>query len=241
MNLWQPVAAVKMANFIKDILPVNEIIFDGSVVDPNSLDVFSDVDMKILLAYNDSLNIKSFIQELPKQFYPVFGYEIHNYNEHDVLRLCFENGWCFDFTFVYPQPRESQTADSYFFNKVDSVINQFWFLSVGVLTKLGRNDFLIASHLALELCQLIIVIQMLIRDDEKKTNIHRFGDGEDVPVLRSLVSNERDSFSMETKNEILNILFNASKGMDKIASTVFPEYIERSEKLIDLQRQYNLL
>jgi hypothetical protein len=239
MNLWQPTAADKMANFIKDFLPVNEIIFNGSIVEPNTLDMFSDVDMKILLSDNTSLNIANFIQALPEQFFPVFGYEIHNHNEHDVLRLCFENGWRFDFTFIYPQPRESQATDSHFFYKLDSVTNQFWFLAVSVLIRLGRNDFLIAAHLALELCQLNIVIQMLIRDEEKKTNIHRYGDGEDVPVLHSLLPNERNDFSQETKSEILNVLFASAKQMDKILLAAFPKYKERSEKLIAMRHQLN--
>jgi len=49
--------------------------------------------------------------------------------------------------------------------------------------RLGRGDYLIAAHLALEMCQLILVIQMMMRDEEKGTNMHRFGGKEAVPIM----------------------------------------------------------
>jgi hypothetical protein len=230
MNLWQTAAADKMAGFMKDILPISEVSFCGSVLEPNSLDIFSDVDMKIRLMDNAERNIMSIVETLSERFCNIFGYEIHTHNDNDVLRVCFENGWRFDLTFIYPNPKEPPKAGISFLDNVDRTVNAFWFLSSMVLVKLGRKDFLIAAHLALELCQLNIVIQMLIRDEEKKADFHRFGDGEVVPVLRSLMP-------QEDKNEVLSILFSAAEHMDKISATVYPKYVNRSDTLKALCRQ----
>jgi len=123
-----------------------------------------------------------------------------------------------------------------------------------VLVKLGRGDNLIAAHLALELCQLTVVVQMLMRDEEKKTNIHRFGGREDVPVLRSLIppANHSDmpgdmpahhsNLPDNSKNEIIRILFHASGHMDIICADIHKDYIKRSGKLEALYRalEFNL-
>ena len=136
---------------------------------------------------NSPFGLKKLIKILSKQFGMVFGYEIHNNTNNDVLRVCFESGYRFDLTIIYPAYKESQIGNISFINKADSIIKKFWFMAFMVLVKLGRKDYLVAAHLVLELCQLNIVIQMLIRDNIKNTDIHRFGNAEDVPILHSLI------------------------------------------------------
>jgi len=132
--------------------------------------------------------------------------------------------------------------DLSFLDKVENTVSSFWFTSLMALVKLGRNDFLIAAHHALELCQLVIVMQMLVRDEEKKTNSHRFGDGEDVPILYSLLSlKSRDDLSENMRSEILSIIFHVAKHMDGISAAVIPSYISRSQTLSELCRQFNLM
>jgi len=140
--------------------------------------------------------------------------------------VCFENGWRFDLSFHYPSSKILQIKDSSFLEKINSIVNQFWFMAVMVLVKLGRKDYLIAAHLVLELCQLIVVIQMMERDNAKGTNMHRFGDGEDVPVLQALFQSDGS-----TEDIILAILFEAAKHMDEIAATVDRGYTKRTNKL----------
>jgi uncharacterized MAPEG superfamily protein len=90
---------------------------------------------------------------------------------------------------------------------------------------------LIAAHLAFEMCQLIIVIQMLQRDDAKGTNIHRFGDGERVPVLRLSKISNRLNLACETANEILTMLFSAAALMDKMLGTLNLGHDGKSDSL----------
>jgi len=97
-----------------------------------------------------------------------------------------------------------------------------------VLTKLGRGDYLIASHLALGLCQQIIVLQMLVRDYEKGTHIHRFGDRENVPIFDRLFSATCEG---DTKSKTMDMLFMAAKQMDKSAMALSKGYICRTDKL----------
>ena len=239
MDLWQTIAADEMAEFIKDYLPVNGVCLTGSVMTPGALDIFSDVDMKIQLSDNKPVNFIDLAEALSERFCKVFGYEVHNNDNSDVFRVCFVNGWRFDLTFSYPKPQKPVTFGISFSDKIYNAVNQFWFLSSMVLVKLGRYDYLVAAHLVLELCQLNIVIQMLIRDEEKKTSIHKFGDREDVPVLRSLTSlNKYGDTALDTKDEILGVLFLAAEYMDKISANAFPEYINRNNELKAL---YHLL
>jgi hypothetical protein len=235
MNLWQTIAAEKMSSFIQDFLPASKISFNGSLLDPNTIDVFSDVDMKVSLLTNALVNMKNLISAFSERVSGVLGYEIHNNYDNDVLRMCLNNGWRYDLTFVYPEPQKRNAVDLSFLDKVENTVNSFWFASSMALVKLGRNDYLIAAHLALELCQLVIVMQMLVRDEEKKTNIHRFGDREDVPVLHSLLLlRSRDGFSENNKDEILNIIFHAAEHMEKISAPLV-KHPSRTEILKEIQ------
>jgi len=61
MSLWQAIAAEKVSNFIQDYLPMSEVSFVGSLLAPNTLDVFSDVDMKVSLSENAPVNMKNLL------------------------------------------------------------------------------------------------------------------------------------------------------------------------------------
>jgi predicted nucleotidyltransferase len=200
MNFWQTRASEKMKNFLRNFSEIENVSMIGSMNEQNSLDIFSDIDLEIHLNSSE-FDLKKFINAMSTQVNTVFGYEIIGNDNCDTLRVCFENGWRFDLIFLYPDAKKFSKDDTSFSAKVDTLINQFWFIAFLALVKLGLNDYLIAAHLALELFQLNIVLQMLIRDFEKNTNVHRFGDKESVPVLQHFSS--RDT-------EIINMLFHAA-------------------------------
>ena len=110
-----------------------------------------------------------------------------------------------------------------------------------VLSKLGRKDYLIAAHLALELCQLVIVTQMMMRDNKKNTNIHRFGDEEDVPVLRSLLhlKGSADLTDGSAATDILSALFLAAEYMDKVSVELGLGYVVKSDRLREMERLFS--
>ncbi|MCL2202532.1 MAG: hypothetical protein FWB88_01135 [Defluviitaleaceae bacterium] len=230
--MWQKDAADKMSSLLSELLKIDKIIIGGSLNNPAELDKYSDVDMEVLLSDNAPINIKTVLSAISKNFTTIFGYEIISHSRKDAIRICCENGMRFDLIFRYPTDKKPKKEDDSFASKIDAVVNQFWFFASMILLKLGRKDNLIAAHLAFELCQLIIVIQMLQRDDAKGTNIHRFGDGEQVAVLHhSPKGFHHPILTCKTANEILSVLFSAAAHMDEILDTLNLGYDEKSDAL----------
>ncbi|MCL2188549.1 MAG: hypothetical protein FWC16_06545 [Defluviitaleaceae bacterium] len=222
-GMWQPQADKLMREFISSYADVKKITTKGSLQDEMSVDTFSDVDLEIKLADVIPFTISDFVEKLPTQFGVILGYEIHHNERDDVLRVCFENSWRFDLTFQYPtlpMPRRSAVP----------TVDRFWFIASLALVRLGREDYLMASHLALELCQLVLVMQMVLRDKEKNTNIHRFGDKEVVPVLMGLGLSGGN-----TRAAIANLIFHAARHMDNVAM-MESGYTSRRGKLQELAK-----
>jgi len=257
--MWQINAAEKMSGLLSDLLDVDEIIIGGSLTTPDELDKYSDADMEIRLAGNTPIDIKALLAAASEEFAPVFGYEVISHSRKDAIRVCFENGMRFDLVFRYPADKKSEEPEpaeyDSFASKIDTAVNQFWFYASLILAKLGRKDNLIAAHLALEMCQVIIVIQMLQRDNAKCTNIHRFGDGEDVPVIRRTpqTTGECENISLlrrpvlacETADEILSVVFSAAAHMDNMGKMLTElertgatsKYTEKSDNLNTMARK----
>jgi len=213
--LWQINAAKKMKELLSNIINSEEITLGGSVLNPTELDLYSDVDMKITLSDNTPINITNVLEAIADEFAPVFGYEVISHSRKDAIRLCLDNGMRFDLVFRYPHDKTMLSADTSNSNRIDGLVNQFHFFAAMALVKLGRKDNLIAAHLALEMQQILIGIQMIIRDDNKGTNIHRFGGAEEIPFL---VTPKRVSapvnLNCDTANAVLAILISAVDEMD---------------------------
>ena len=244
MDIWQIKAVEKMTAFITDLYNVKEIELCGSMLNKSLLDIFSDVDMNIFLQGDSDFDKNEFICKLTGKF-KVFGYEIHVLDNMHVFRICLENGWRFDLSFYHSKPIHTEDripADTFFKDKIDSIINSFWFHSFMILVKLGRGDYLVASHLTLELCQIDIVIQMLVRDNQSGTNIHRFGEKEDIPILDSLFRlDNTGNFSHEnTATKIKHVLFLAAEHMDNTSESLNLGYSPQSNKLKALQHKFNV-
>ena len=233
MDIWQIIAADEMGLFLRSSLPIEKISLKGSILDQNSLDVFSDVDFEVYLQHGSGFDMNSVISILSKHF-SIFGYETHNNADNDLLRICLENGWRFDISFFYTKNKGSLLEETSFIGKINKIINQFWFMSSMVLVKLGRGDYLISSHLALELCQLVIVVQMLIRDDNKKTTAHRFGDKEYIPIFTQLLNSDNNN---DIPKGILNVLYLAAGHMDKVSVRLNLGYPSRSAVLHNIQNR----
>jgi len=121
------------------------------------------------------------------------------------------------------------------------VLNKFWFYLSMILVKIGRKDNLIASHLALELYQLLIVVQMLVRDQKKGTNIHRFGDNEDICFMCTpgLLSNISDNGS-DTAGTVFKLTFSAAMEMDRLVVDYGLNYPGKSDTFYALYKRTSL-
>ena len=224
---WQINAAKEMTKFIHSLYDVKKIDKTGSILDQSLLDIFSDVDMNIFLQDSVNFNAKEFTRALAGKF-NIFGYQIHSPPNHDLLRICLENGRRFDLSFFHTKDKTPLHMEC-FEDKIDSVINEFWFTAAMVLAKHGRGDYLVAYHLVLELCQHIIVVQMLARDRAKGTDFHRFGDKEAVPVFDGLLG-------LNESATIIDMLFMAAEHMDKTSELLNLGYTSRTDKLMAIQQ-----
>lgn len=239
MELWQIKAAEKMSYLLSEHLTTNKIELSGSVLNPTELDKFSDVDMYIYMPTNTPINFDTLLNVLTEQFGPPFGFEIHCQNDRDVLRICFEDGQRFDLVFIYTGEKEGKAQISVFSDAIGKLMNQYWFISVMVLVKLGRNDNLIAAHLLLELCQTVIGIQMLIRDKKKNTNFHRFGDSEKMLMLWHLIGfssamSLSDDCLYQECDLIYSVLLLIARHMDKVSAEAVDNYTDKIDILRDL-------
>jgi hypothetical protein len=105
MDTWQIDAAKKITDIICGLYEGAKIDFHGSMLDHDLLDVFSDVDMDVFLPDGVEFKINEFIYTLSNKFI-IFGYEIYNYENRDLLRICFDEGWRFDISFFYSYKKE---------------------------------------------------------------------------------------------------------------------------------------
>ena len=119
---------------------------------------------------------------------------------------------------VFQKPKE----DSF-----NTFANGFWFLAVSAISKVIRGDFLIGSHLALEMAQNCVVLQMMLRDLRKGTNIHRTGDFEKVDILNKI----GDLHDLKSPQNIFSIIKESGKLFDKLASKYDKKYKTRYDVL----------
>ena len=224
MNIWQNVRIEKMISVLRAALNPEKIEIKGSMLNLDSIDKFSDVDLNVLLKDTYIFDIDMLILTLSSEIGVILGYQLIDNKDHDVFRVCFEKGWRFDITIKYYAKKQCLEKDS-FENTIEKIINEFWFISSWALMKIGRNDYLVATHLALELCQINIVIQMLERDNKKGTNIHRFGEKESVYIPSIADESIPVVLADETANEIMGIIFQASKRMDGISTKLMKKII----------------
>ena len=212
--LWQEKAADEMERFLCQFFDKPEINRIGSLLNPETIDIYSDVDLEVYLQSNEILNVQLLLSNLSIQFGDIFGYEVITNPSNTVIRIVFNSFEAFDLTINHDTLPISLLNNTYD-ERVTNTIMQFWHIAYKVVIKLGRNDYLIASHLALELCQLIIVIQMLERDENENTNFHRFGNKEDVPFLHNLIYTGIHNWIHCKQDEILSVLFEATEYLDK--------------------------
>lgn len=208
-SLWQPTAAAHMSAFLQAHCQATSITPVGSVTAPDTLDIFSDVDLKIALPSPTPLPLPSLLAALEKQFGPILGFETHLSTTTDTLRLCFVNGHRYDLSFIYPQPKDPHPVQI----NPASTLHIFWFLSAMALVKLGRKDHLIAAHLALEIYQLAIVMDMEKRDQALGTQIHRHGQEEPVPIL-DILSYPSPKNPLTTQQQIIAMVINIATFVD---------------------------
>jgi hypothetical protein len=106
-------------------------------------------------------------------------------------------------------------------------VNSFWFKGMLAVTKVVRNDLLIALHLALEMVQDCCVLGMLLRDRLEGTAHHRHGG-----VGNETVSQLAPTRQPYTASGILDSLEQSSLAFDRLAAQWSDDYQEQRHPLL---------
>ena len=110
---------------------------------------------------------------------------------------------------------------------IAQMADNFWFKASVAFGKTMRNDLLVALHLALDLARDCLVLQMMRRDREKGTTIHRFGGFGNDMVSRLCTGNRTYS-----PVEILDLVIRSGELFDELACDLSPVYTPRSSLLL---------
>jgi Streptomycin adenylyltransferase len=108
-----------------------------------------------------------------------------------------------------------------------SMVNGFWFKGALAVTKVVRNDLLIALHLALEMVQDCCVLGMLLRDRSEGTGHHRHGG-----VGNEVVAQLAPTRQPYTAAGILRSLEESSIAFDRLAAQWSDAYQEHRHPLL---------
>ena len=131
----------------------------GSALDDSLVDGWSDLNVHLRL--NSPLELADLLGGVE-----VWAAEVRRAPEGQVVRAVLVDGRRVDLTVETGLLGTPALARD----------NEVRFLAALAVTKLGRGDRLIGSHLIFELLQACLVQAMLLRDREQGTTVHRFGD-----------------------------------------------------------------
>ena len=119
--------------------------------------------------------------------------------------------------------------------------DSFWFIAVQALGKLYRRDFLIADHLTHMLINETLVVQMVDRDNQHDTNIHRYGYAEELEYQKkpsAACPYEGNNDRPTTFYHIADKLFAATAAYDRLVPILNPAYESRQSWFYEIWRTY---
>lgn len=199
-------------------------------------DLYSDIDISVtvVLPKNGSITPEEYMKRIDRfgvtsdtalgwMFVPV----------NHVCRIIFKNGMRYDFIFEFEYADDVEIELGETKLQADNPdwpsdnINRFWFTQIQALGKLYRRDYLISSHLANMNCNDTLVMQMIMRDQEKGTSHHRYGSSEELEYVKELgkapYMSEDPAF-----NRIADHIYAAALSYDRLAKYFYPDYQDRS-------------
>jgi hypothetical protein len=122
-----------------------------------------------------------------------------------------------------PAPSEYQDIAR---EEIERKVNEFWFKAAQAIVKVVRKDMLIGLHLALDLVRDSLVLQMMRRDREKRTVVHRIGGWGNELATRFAWGGQEG-----TGVEVLSLIGVSCEVFDELASELLPDYEQRGALL----------
>lgn len=124
---------------------------------------------------------------------------------------------------LFPAPTVYQDAPR---EEIEGLVDAFWLKAAVAIGKVVRSDLLIGLHLALDLARDCLVLQMIRRDREKGTMIHRIGGwGNELASRLAWGGGEGSG------EEVLNLVRLSCEIFDELASELLPGYHRRGPLL----------
>lgn len=241
-------------------LNIHSILLTGSQLEPSTVDFWSDTDLIILLAPHDRID-QQVIEDIIKRLGLIIGREVYisqhvikqrlvilldsKIERLDIQVCTFQQGLSlkaiinkqYKLIFGTPLPAphlSSNSAAGPLFSKVEfhtEKSDQIWFLFFECVKKFMRNDHLIGLDLLLELLKKYLAFEMVARDQQYGTTIHRRGYSERIPA-----SIEPSQIRYDNKMELLDYLKHLTiefaqilanhMGEDQHKAAIFIRYIE---------------
>ena len=111
-----------------------------------------------------------------------------------------------------------------------AMADPFWFQAAVAIGKVMRDDLLIGAHMALDLARTCLVLQMMRRDREKGTNVHRTGGwgNEAVGMVWPGAAGQGSAPGINAR-EILDLVERSCEAFDTLAADLAPSYVPRAE------------
>ncbi len=250
--LWHETAIARLSAYFSQDPAVRAVILTGSLADDAvQADFWSDVDLKVVLS-DDAVDRYHAATDWLASFGRVVGLERYTAPLARTLRVCLADFRRFDFVFIpesalqgaslllYPPCRVLWTrlsalaahiapypvkAEYHAVTEADieRMADAFGFKAALAIAKVARNDWLIGMHLALDLARDCLVLQMLRRDREMGTTIHRSGGWGNDLVAQLVVDGANSSVP-----RVLDLIQWSCETFDDLALALAPAYVPRA-------------
>lgn len=185
----------------------------GSRTNPSSVDRWSDIDVKIVLQEGQEVD-QNFIELLLKNIGTLIGKQTLIGEKEIVCRVVLQTHLTGDIEMIDFTLAKNLRGKRVIECKADLTDQEeqvFWFRLFLSAIKWMREDHLIGTHLLLDNLQILLEMEMRKRDERKQTNIHRFGDGENVKELLALAQ-----LQWKKKSQIANYLCAIGEQYDRM-------------------------
>lgn len=190
---------------------IKAIVLGGSRRMERQVDFWSDTDLSVILEPDMRVDEHQFVQAI-NQLGFIIGSEryseqasmlyrtaiefqdtihlldatIYTYNEWGLTGISKNQSAAIVYGQIEIGENQKTAPELGAFDSYEQQIHQTWFKYLITIKKFARNDNLIGMHLLLDLIREYLVMEMIERDMRKGTNIHRFGEAEQLPEMIKL-------------------------------------------------------
>ncbi|MCB0845752.1 MAG: hypothetical protein KDE26_21025 [Bacteroidetes bacterium] len=229
---------------------IESVFLKGSQTIPEATDIWSDIDLVVVSQQKKTIDLQELTKHI-EEIGPIVGKEVFPDPNQATIRMVLEmesdiimvdlvifsqKQWLAqsieegqNHTLLHGKKtlpsntkRPIQPSFLYDLKNIDDV----WFIYFLCINKFMRNDHLIGMHLLLRLIQEGLVLEMIKRDLETGTRIHRFGQSEVLPEALDI-----SQLDYQDKEQVLLFIRKTGFWYDLTLSKLNPYYKSRYSAL----------